>query len=213
MPDPVLLLDLARAGHVAGLAAGLGLALVADLVALRSLVSPVGPTDVWMLRCLHRLILGGLGLLWVSGLCLLWLRTGFEASQFSPKLITKLVVVALLSLNALAIGGFALPRYAMYQGRLFCAFPLGDRLRLSVIAGLSLCCWLSALALGVFSHLKPMSFQSLEAVFVPLFLAGLAGALVIGFGARAFAAFASPPRDGWTDAPLMRRTHSRMLGL
>ncbi|MCB1341329.1 MAG: hypothetical protein KDK24_09735 [Pseudooceanicola sp.] len=211
MPDSVLLLDLARAGHLTGIACGLGLALVADLVALRSFLSPVGSRDVWMLRCLHRIILGGLALLWVSGLYILWIRTGFDIAQFSPKLVVKLAVVTLLSLNALMIGSWALPRYARLAGLRFGDFPMQDRLRLSTIAGVSLSCWLSALALGVFSQLKVMDFATLQMIFAPLFLTAIAGALAMGLGARTLARL-TEPRD-WAEAPALGRVHSRMLGM
>ena len=211
MTESVFLLDAARAGHIAGLACGLGLALVADLLALRSILAPVTQRDVWTLRCLHRIILGGLALLWISGLCILWLRTGFDPDRFSPKLITKLVIVALLTLNALVIGRYALPRYATFCGLRFGAFPVQERLRLSAIAGMSLSCWLSALALGVFSQLKALDFASLEAIFLPVFLAGIAGALAVGLGARALGAFGEA--RAWADTPAMGRVHSRMLGL
>ena len=208
MTDTVLLFDAARAGHILGLAAGFGLALLADFVAVRAIVQPIGPRDVWTLRWLHRIILGGLALLWVSGLYLLWVRTGFEAGNFSPKLVTKLVIVGLLTMNALTIGGYALPRYAANLGRRFGEFPLHERLRLALVAGLSMSCWVSALVLGVFSQLKPMGFEGLQAIFAPVFLAGLAGALAFGLGASLFA---GRGRD-WGDTGV-GRVPSRMLGM
>ena len=183
--ENVFLLDAARAGHMLGLATGLGLALCADVMALKSIFSEISRRDVWILRWLHRLILAGLALLWVSGLTLLHLRTGWEAANFSPKLITKLAIVSLLSVNALIIGLYALPCYAANRGRKFGQIALGPRLRLAAIAGVSLSCWMSALALGVFSQLKQMGFAGLEAVFVPVFLAGFAATLLVAlFAAR-----------------------------
>lgn len=179
----IFLLDAARALHMFGLAVGLGLALCADVFALRSIFLPVSPRDLTILSWLHRVILVALALLWASGLYLLHVRTGWDWASFSPKLLTKLAVVGLLSLNALMIGNFALPCYAAYAGQRFGAIELPNWLRLSCIAGLSLSCWLSALALGVFSQLKTMPFADLQAVFAPIFLVGLSGAALIGLGA------------------------------
>ena len=145
----MFLTDAARAGHLIGLATGFGLALAADLLALRSLVHPVSHRDVWLLGWLHRLILGGLALLWLSGLLLLQHRTGFDPALFTPKLICKLAVVSLLTLNALLIGVYVLPRYTANAGRRFGDFELVPRLNLSLVAGISMSCWASALVLGV----------------------------------------------------------------
>lgn len=177
--DGVLLLDAARAAHLIGLALGLGLAFCADLLALRALSTPIAERDVWLLRSLHRVILGGLLLLWISGLYILYLRTGFDPAKFSPKLMAKLVVVTLLSLNALSISLHAIPGFAAQTGRTFGAFPPALRLRLALIAGLSASCWLTALALGAFSQLKPMGFDALFNTLSPLFALGLGGALLL----------------------------------
>lgn len=179
----MFLTDAARAGHLIGLATGFGLALAADLLALRSLVHPVSHRDVWLLGWLHRLILGGLALLWVSGLLLLQHRTGFDPALFTPKLICKLAVVSLLTLNALLIGVYVLPRYTANAGRRFGDFDLVPRLNLSLVAGVSMSCWTSALVLGVFSQLKTLSFAQLENILGPMFLLGLGAALAVGGGA------------------------------
>ncbi len=177
--EGVLLLDAARAAHLVGLALGLGLAFCADLLALRTLRMPICERDVWILQALHRVILGGLLLLWISGLYILYLRTGFDTARFSPKLMAKLVVVTLLSLNALSISTNAIPGFTSQIGRTFGAFPSTLRLRLSLIAGLSASCWISALALGAFSQLKPMSYEALFNTLSPIFALGLGGALVL----------------------------------
>ena len=77
-----------------------------------------------------------------------------------------------------------------------------------LVAGLSMSCWVSALVLGVFSQLKPMGFEGLQAIFAPVFLAGLAGALAFGLGASLFA---GRGRD-WGDTGV-GRVPSRMLGM
>lgn len=174
--DSVFLLDAARGAHLIGLAAGFGLALCADLLALKSIYRPIEHRDVWLLRLMHQIIMAGLVLLWGSGLYILNARTGLDPAQFSPKLI----VVTLLTLNALIIGAYALPCFERPVYQRFGDFNPPTLMKLSVIAGLSLSCWTSALALGVFSQLKPMPFNALQSVFVPIFLVGLTSAVLIG---------------------------------
>jgi len=53
-------------------------------------------------------------------------------------------------------------------------------LNMSIIAGLSMSCWIGILSLGVFSQLKPLPFDSVQLVFVPIFLLGLSGAVLAG---------------------------------
>ena len=173
------LLDAARGAHFIGLAIGFGLAICADIMAARSVIAPIREREAVLMRLMHRTIMTGLVMLWASGLYLVHIRTGWEASAFTPKLIVKLGVVILLSVNALLIGAYALPRYGANIGRRFGQIDLHVRVRLAAIAGVSLSCWTSALALGVFSLLKPMSFEALQAVFAPVFLAGLVGAVAL----------------------------------
>ena len=89
---------------------------------------------------------------------------------------------------------------------------------MSGIAGVSLSCWLSALALGVFSQLKPMSFDALQAVFVPVFVLGLSGALMVGIGAPLaarldlLASFSARGRQqNWPSGHDLGRVHTRAI--
>ncbi|MBT8455450.1 MAG: hypothetical protein HKO95_10330 [Rhodobacteraceae bacterium] len=179
MPDHSLILDAARALHLIGLALGIGLAFLADLTAWRALFRPLYEPEHEMLHRLHNLVACGIILLWISGLVILWHRTGFQIDQFSPKLIAKLTVVTMLTFNAFAIARFALPALLQYRGYCIGEIPMGDRLRLGAIAGLSTTCWVSALALGVFSRMKTMSYAELTDTFAPVFAVILGASLVL----------------------------------
>ncbi len=181
--ESVFLLDAVRAGHLLGLAIGLGPAICADILVIRSFYRPIQDRDVALLKWLHLVVFAGLALLWVTGLVLLQIRTGMDISQFSPKLMTKVVVVVLLTGNALAIGIYALPRFYDHVGARFGQFDPPTLLNMTIIAGLSASCWFSALSLGAFSQLKPLSHEALSAVFTPVFLIGLVGAVLAGLGA------------------------------
>ncbi|MEX0339789.1 MAG: hypothetical protein AB3N11_12210 [Arenibacterium sp.] len=212
MGDPFLI-DAARAVHLIGLAVGFGLAICADVLAAKSVFAPIARRDVDLLQLLHRAILAGLVLLWSSGLVLLYVRTGFDLAAFSPKLAFKLGVVLLLTANAFVIGRFALPVYRANAGRRFGEITLTTRMRLASIAAVSASCWLSAMALGVFSQLKPLGVEALQSLFAPLFLFGLLGAVALVFGTGLAALSARRSGENWPRAGVSNRVTTRALHL
>ncbi len=169
--------DAARAVHLLGLALGFGVAIVADLSAARMVFRPLEDREVRNLEDFHRIVTFGLALLWASGLVLLWLRTGFSPENFSPKLITKVGVVLLLTMNAIAIGRIGMPTMQEYQNWRFGELPITLRAQLSSLATISAACWVSALALGVFSALKPMPWETLSFMVGVVYLIALGAAL------------------------------------
>jgi len=181
--DLTLVNDAARAVHLLGLALGFGVAIIADLSAARTLVRPLSLSEVETLERYHRMVAIGLALFWASGLVLLWLRTGFDLANFSPKLMTKLGVVALLTVNAVLIGRIGLPAMYDWQGARFGALPIMERLRLGALAGMSGAGWISAMALGVFSTMKTMEWPVLSEVIGMIYLVGLSGALMLALAA------------------------------
>lgn len=176
-----LLNDAARATHLLGLALGFGVAIAADLCAARSLFRPLDERDFSMLHQYHRTVAFGLVLFWSSGLVLLWLRTGFEPANFSPKLMAKLGVVSLLTFNAVLIGRIGLPTLMAWEGFRFGALPLAHRLRMGALAGMSGAGWISALALGVFSAMKTFEWNVLSEIIGMIYVLGLTGALTTAF--------------------------------
>ncbi len=179
--DLTMLNDAARATHLLGLALGFGVAILADLCAARSLFRPLDDRDFETLHQYHRTVALGLMLFWASGLVLLWLRTGFQLENFSPKLMAKLGVVSLLTVNAYLIGRIGLPTMIAWQGFRYGALPLAHRLRLAALAGMSGAGWISALALGVFSAMKTFEWEVLSEIIGVIYVVGLSGALVTAF--------------------------------
>lgn len=162
--EPIILLDTLRITHLIGLALGFGVAMLADLYALRSLVVPLKDQDFETLERMHHAVTVGLVILWGSGLGLLAVRTGFNPDAFSPKLMMKLAVVLFLTANAMVIGRVALPVMEAYAELRFGELPLVERARLACVAGFSFAFWISALALGAFSAMKTMSGDTLMLV-------------------------------------------------
>ncbi|MGI9394197.1 MAG: hypothetical protein ACR2OY_06085 [Boseongicola sp.] len=176
--DMTLLNDFMRATHLLGMALGFGIAILADLLAARAVIRPLDDRDIGTLEMLHRLVWMGLALLWISGAVLLWLRTGFDLDRFSPKLMTKVGVVVLLTANATAMGKIGLPTMRAYQTWRFGDLPLPQRLQLSSLATISAACWISALTLGVFSQLKPLQWEILSVYVGAVYLVALVAALM-----------------------------------
>lgn len=176
--DLTLLNDAARAAHLVGLALGFGVAIIADLCAARSLFRPLQDHEFDDLHRYHRTVAFGLALFWASGLVLLWLRTGFVLENFSAKLIAKLCVVGLLTLNAYLIGRIGLPTMMAYAGSSFGSLPLAHRLRLGALAGMSGAGWIAALALGVFGVLKTIEWPVLSEIIGTIYIVGFGGALL-----------------------------------
>lgn len=174
--DPTLLNDAARAMHLLGLALGFGVAIVADISAARLIFRPLDARERAMLRRFHRTVALGLALFWASGLVLLWLRTGFAAENFSAKLMAKLGVVTILTVNALLIGRLGLPMIDRIAGHRFGALSAPARVQLALLGALSTAGWIAALALGVFSQLRTMPWSALSEIIGTIYLAALAGA-------------------------------------
>lgn len=181
--DMTMLNDAARAAHLLGLALGFGVAILADLSAARSLVRPLDNREIESLERYHRTVFFGLFLFWSSGLVLLYLRTGFQPGSFSPKLMTKIGVVTLLTINAVLIGRIGLVTLREWFGCRFGAIPLPERMRLAALAGMSGAGWISALALGVFSKLKTVQWDALSELIGLIYIVGLGGALLTALAA------------------------------
>lgn len=154
-----LLIDFTRFAHLASLALGLSLTLRLDLALARRLPHTFDEALLGHVERTHRLVSVALVALWISGLALLYLRTGFDLSAFTPKLWAKLGVVAVLTVNAVAIGAIALPLLRRNIGRGFADAALSDRVSMASSAALSGASWLSALALGAFAALKPLAAE------------------------------------------------------
>jgi len=177
--DITTITDAARTLHLIGLAGGFGLAIFADTVAARALFSPIKQEDIDLMHRLHTAIWTGLGLLWISGLSILYIRTGFDVAAFSPKLIAKLFIVTLLTVNAVLLGKIAMPLYEQNCGRHFHEFGVLARVQMGALAGISLSCWFSGLFLGAFTQLKPMGAEPLIMIFGGILTLGIGGAVTM----------------------------------
>ena len=172
--DMLLVTDTLRFSHLLAVCLGLGASIMADLYILNRLRTPLTREMMATLHRTHGVVWSALGLMWITGLGLLYLRTGFDPAAFTPKLMAKLGIVGLLTLNAVLIGAVAMPMLEGRIGRSIAAFPTGLKLRFALIGGISAASWLLALAMGVSKALA----RSGTEVFAILLPAAYAMALI-----------------------------------
>lgn len=170
--------DIVRDFHFATLGASALLVVSADLTASKSTIRHLRTSEFQRLHTYHTALTWGLLLFWFSGIYLIWDATAFDTSQFSPKLIAKLLVVSLLTLNAMVIGRVLLPFMEDNSMRTFGEFPVGARLRLALSGAVSSASWISAFCLGYFPHLKLAPPQQLIEFLAPIYGTVIGAAMI-----------------------------------
>ena len=163
-----ILIDAIRALHLLCFAAGMGIAVFFDWRTLQSLHVRISQDDLDVLGEIHSWIKMAFGGLWITGIALVYIRTGFELSNFTPKLITKLTVMTLMLLNVKAIARYVLPVFAENVGRSMLELPYTKLAGMSQCAINSICFWLAGLALGSSVVLKTAGWD----VLLPMTLGG-----------------------------------------
>lgn len=172
-------MDLIIYFHLLFVAIGLGLAVRLDFLFFQRRLSTVGKTMLADTLHSHYMISSAMLGLWVTGLSLIYLRTGFDISELSPKVTMKLIIVALLSFNAITIAWYVLPVMRRFTDRPLLAVPVRYKLPMAISAATSVFCWLSALALGSMSFLKTQTWDNLTTTFGTVYCVGLAVAILI----------------------------------
>ncbi|WP_339776648.1 hypothetical protein [uncultured Thalassospira sp.] len=117
-----------------------------------------------------------LALLWISGLALIGMGIGFNASAImaNGKVFAKVTVVAILTLNGLFLHFYAFPFFAGSRGKIT-GFQI---LVCSASGAISSVSWLFASLFGVARKVAPfMSYQNFMLVYLLCLAGGLAIAL------------------------------------
>ena len=128
--------------------------------------------DADLLQASAKLVTGALVMLWITGIAIIWIDTAFDPAVVlaRPKLLVKLTVVELLSLNGALLHHFAFPRFSS---------PQKDRhaaaLMPAVLGAVSVSTWLFAAFVGVGKAvavvLGYMGFMTLYAFVVSVAIA------------------------------------------
>lgn len=164
-----ILVDLVRYGHLLAVAVGLGAAAMADYAAFTGLRRKVSDEFLSILHAAHKMIWPALIAMWVTGIVLIGIRTGFQLQAFSPKLFAKLFVVTALTVNAVMIGRHGMALIARQGG--LKALTAKEMQLAAIMGGVSSASWLFALALGS-SRFLAASPAPLFLVLVPVAYAG-----------------------------------------
>jgi hypothetical protein len=171
-------IDAVRGAHLLCLALGMGSALYLDFRTLAGLNRVIEEHDILEMRRIHHFVSAALVCLWVTGLMLIWIRTSFDISQFSPKLWCKLAVVSAMTLNAWLIGTSVMPIMEQQTGERLIDLPPRQLLPMVVIGAMSMFCWIAALALGSSKVLKTAPWHNLlmglSLAYVGIILGGVA---------------------------------------
>ena len=172
--------DTLRFAHLLTVAVGFGVAVETETFMFRRRRTAISPGMLSGLDHRHRVILYAVGAMWVTGLALVALRTGFQLSAVTPKLWGKITVVTILSVNAIFVARVALPILAEHKGRRIADLPAAKKSALFSVAGVSAASWLVALALGSSAILK-VSPAAVFQIGLPLaYIAGILGANWVG---------------------------------
>lgn len=174
--------DAIRLVHLAGVALGLGTVASVALSLPHMVEKGLDRYILAFVRRSHVLIAAAIGILWASGLALIGIRTGFDPAAFSPKLVSKLVVVTILTADAVLMGLVVSPVLNRYSGQTLKALSVQERLLLANCAALSGASWLYALMLGASSILKTAQTSMLLAAGLAIY--GSAYALAMVFALR-----------------------------
>jgi hypothetical protein len=134
--------------HLLGTSLALGAIVATDIRLLRKLADArvrLAPPNPYVMR----LITIALVVLYVTGGSMLWLglRENPDYLAGNPKLQAKLMLVAVLSINALVLHRFTFPGLA--HGRRVARWKLGDFIRVGVPVALSNGLWMYCAFLGI----------------------------------------------------------------
>jgi len=183
--ENLLALDLIRGTHLLFMAAGLGPALYFDLRTVHRIAHPIDRADIDELNRIHKVISFACVGLWATGALLIWFRTGFQLSEFSPKLWNKIVVVSVLTVNAVVLSRAVIPLLTRYEGSRMVDMPVRVLLPVAVCAGVSFACWMLALVLGSSQILKTAGWDVLTSVEILGTIVCVAGVVIGIFLLRA----------------------------
>ena len=164
--------DLIECSHLLLVVLSMGAALYFDMQSLKRLSSTISQTYIDDLHDLHRLVTIAFLGLWITGAALIGVRTGYDLTEFSPKLWCKVGVVSALTLNSILLHLFIFPRLKRGIGHQLIQFPVKPLFLMTLCGGISLAGWMLALALGSSSFLKSagwdvlLSFMSVGATLI-----------------------------------------------
>lgn len=182
--------------HLLGTSLALGAIVATDIRLLRKLADDrvrIAPPNPFVMRLITLALL----VLYATGAAMVVLGLGADPEYLgNPKLQAKLVLVALLSINALVLHHITFPGLA--RGRRVARWKFADFMRVALPVSLSNCLWMYCAFLGIarpWNHTVTFGFVLGTAVWLfALTLAAVTTILVIAAQDRTDA------EPGWMDA-------------
>lgn len=185
--------DILRVLHMMSFALGIGAAAFLELQVSKRFRNQIDGDGLRLMLSGHHLITVAVITLWITGLSLLLMRIGPLGGELTAKILAKLAVVTLLTLNMRVIDRFVIPELFDVEGMALGDIPQSTRARLGAVAGLSAGCWMAALLIGGMSIAKEMTALELGcAVGAVLSISAVAGAIA-GLAAQG----SRHTRDSW----------------
>lgn len=163
-------IDILRAAHLVCFAAGMGTALYFDFHSFRTIRDPLHPSDVKNLERIHIWISAAFACMWVTGMTLIYIRTAFDISMFSPKLWLKIILMTLLIWNARKVGTAIIPMLQRNAGRSLAQLSVRELMAATQLAANSMFFWTSGLLLRSSVVLKTASWTLLLPLAVGWFV-------------------------------------------
>ncbi|MBB3992691.1 hypothetical protein GGR95_000310 [Sulfitobacter undariae] len=179
-----IFLDGLRAAHLIFFAAGMGAALYHEYLTARSFRGEISEQDICGIEMLHRWIVLAFSGLWLTGIGLIYVRTAFDLSQFSPKLWVKVGIMLIMTLNALMISRCVLPILKNNIGKAMSSLPALQLFTMTQLAAVSMFCWSSGMVLGSSQYLKTAAWNVLSPLVVGWFVTVTLVALVVVMALR-----------------------------
>ena len=184
--------------HFIGVAFGVGAATVTDLIALRFfLAGNIKEEHAAIIEFAAKIVTWGLAVLWISGLAFLMQYAAFDQQKLqNPKILAKITIVGVLTINGYFIHKVVLPLIRARVGRpLLHDLPPSERIRLLMFGTISVTSWYVPLVLGAVPQLN---FVVPAKVILALYAATICMAVLAAEGvARITLQARVLPRSGW----------------
>ncbi|WP_062059677.1 DUF2214 family protein [Cellvibrio sp. OA-2007] len=162
--------------HLLAACVAIGILLIQDLALAKSKGSPLSASAIKDLTRSAEIMFIALIALWISGLSLVLIGYLDNPQQYlmNPKLWAKFTVVAVLTLNGIALHYFSFPRVTSRKGLL--GLPTFEQILVTLTGALSSVSWLFACYLGI---ARPWNY-TVDYSFVMFIYSGLLiGAFIV----------------------------------
>ncbi len=190
--SPETAVELLRFVHVLGLAAGIGGAIFADVLGLHLLFSRRRPELGAVVDFVHKVVMFGLVTLWLTGIAIVFIK--FGSGDIPTKVITKFVLVSLLTANVVLINRKIVPLARARPAPLLDHVSAGESVLVSLGGSISFSFWLFTLVIAKFTALQKLDLTVQLVMAGLLWLTCFVGLTLVLFAGRL--AFAIR-RNGW----------------